>query len=210
MNVIVIGADSQVGQFVIRNLMERGHQSIAVINEENKVHDMKKLGASKVEANGREDFTAAFSECDAVIFISDSSPNTGAGKTVLVDHQAVLDAVQAAQQNGVKRFIMMSAVRVGEGPTSSDEMIGAKDKPDEWIKEEAIVHTIVRPARMTDEPGRGKVAIADSITEGDQTIPREDVAALLVAVLESETALNQVFEVASGDMAIDEAVQALG
>lgn len=209
MNVIVIGADSQVGQFVIRNLTERGHQSIAVINEKNKVPDMKKLGASKVETNGRGDFTPAFSGCDAVIFISDSSPNTGAGKTVLVDHRAVIDAVQAAKQNGVKRFIMMSAVRVGESLTASGEMIGAKDMPDELIKEEDIVHTVIRPAHMTDEPGRGTVTIADSLTESDETVPREDVAAVLVAALESEATFNRVFEVASGDTAIREAVQAL-
>ncbi|MEK4028365.1 MULTISPECIES: NAD(P)H-binding protein [Bacillaceae] len=208
MEVIVIGADSQVGQFVIKHLRERGHRAIAVINEENKVPDMKKLGASRVETNGRGDFTSAFLGCDAVIFISDSSPKTGAGKTVLVDHRAVIDAVQAAKKNGVKRFIMMSAVRAGENATDSGEMIGAKDMPDELVKEESIVHTVIRPAQMTDEPGRGTVTIASSVAKKDK-IPREDMAAVLVAALESEAAFNQVFEVASGDTTISEAIHTL-
>lgn len=208
MKVIVIGADSQVGQFVIKGLRERGHQATAVINEENKVTDMKKLGASRVETNGRGDFTSSFSGCDAVIFISDSSPKTGIGKTVLVDHQAVMDAVQAAKQTGVKRFVMMSAVRAGEKATDSGEMIGAKDMPDELIREEAIVHTVIRPAQMTNEPGRGAITIASSLTNTDR-IPREDVAAVLVAALESEAAFNQIFEIASGDIAISEAIHTL-
>ncbi|WP_191991806.1 NAD(P)H-binding protein [Bacillus aerolatus] len=209
MKVIVIGANSQVGEFVIKCLAENGYQSVAVINEENKVPDMKKLGATEVNANGRGDFSAAYSGCAAAIFISDSSPNTGSDKTVLVDQRAVIDAVKDAKQNGVRRFVMMSAIRADESSGGSAETIGAKHMPDELLRQEELAYTIIRPAEMTDEPGRGTVAVAASLAENGGTIPRQDVASVLVAVLENEMAFNKTFDVSGGDTPIREALQAL-
>lgn len=209
MKVIVIGAGSQVGQFVIKYLQEAGHESVAIVNEKNKAPDMKKLGAQKAEANGRRDFTSAFSACDAVIFLSESSPNVGEGKTILVDHRAVIDAVQAAKSSGIRRFVMMSAVRAGESLEDRSEMTGAKDMPDELIQEEAMNYTVIRPARMTDKPGKGTVTMKDSPMNNNDTIPREDVAAVLVAILEKEAVFNRILDVSSGPMPIDDAIQAL-
>jgi hypothetical protein len=62
----------------------------------------------------------------------------------------------------------------------------------------------VRPGRLTDEPGTGKVSVAESTGRG--SIPRADVAAVLLAVLDSPEAAGRTFEVIGGITPIAEAL----
>ncbi|GGB38741.1 hypothetical protein GCM10011409_15320 [Lentibacillus populi] len=50
-------------------------------------------------------------ECDAVIFAAGSGGSTGADKTLLVDLDGAAKAVEAAEKQGIKRFIMISALQ---------------------------------------------------------------------------------------------------
>jgi hypothetical protein len=65
----------------------------------------------------------------------------------------------------------------------------------------------VRPARLTDDPGTGRVTLGRHLAEG--TVPRDDVAAVMVALLDSPRP-GTVVEVVSGTTPIDEAVAVLG
>jgi uncharacterized protein YbjT (DUF2867 family) len=67
--------------------------------------------------------------------------------------------------------------------------------------------TIVRPGHLTDEPGTGRVAIAESTGLG--SIPRADVAAVLVAVLDTPDTAGHAFDLISGDSPIVDALQAI-
>jgi len=64
--------------------------------------------------------------------------------------------------------------------------------------------TIVRPGRLTDEPATGKVAAGTDTGYG--SIPRADVAAVLVAVLDTPQTAGLTFDVISGDTAIPDAL----
>jgi uncharacterized protein YbjT (DUF2867 family) len=64
----------------------------------------------------------------------------------------------------------------------------------------------MRPGLLTNDPGTGQVTIADSTGPG--SIPREDVAAVLVALLDTPGTAGQTFEVISGDTPVTEAVAA--
>lgn len=57
-----------------------------------------------------------------------------------------------------------------------------------------------RPGRLTDEPGTGKVTIAESTGRG--AIPRADVAGVLLAVLDRPDTAGRTFEVIGGDTPI--------
>jgi hypothetical protein len=62
----------------------------------------------------------------------------------------------------------------------------------------------VRPGHLINDPGTGQVTIADDTGRG--SIPREDVAAVLLAVLDTPATAGQTFEVISGDSPIADAV----
>jgi uncharacterized protein YbjT (DUF2867 family) len=83
----------------------------------------------------------------------------------------------------------------------------AKGAADDNIRaREALDSTIVRPGLLTNDPGTGRVISAEKTGRG--SIPREDVAAVLLAVLDTAGTGGQTFEVISGDTPITDAVQA--
>jgi uncharacterized protein YbjT (DUF2867 family) len=83
----------------------------------------------------------------------------------------------------------------------------AKAGADEALAASGLDHTIVRPGSLTDEPGTGRVSAAEQLDYG--AIPRDDVAAVLVAVLDAPGTIGKAFDLVSGDTPIEEAVAAL-
>ena len=68
-------------------------------------------------------------------------------------------------------------------------------------------YTIVRPGGLTDDPGSGRVRVGTNLDYGN--IPRDDVAAVLLAVLETPGTVGKTFELVAGDTPVDEAVRSL-
>jgi uncharacterized protein YbjT (DUF2867 family) len=83
----------------------------------------------------------------------------------------------------------------------------AKADADGRLLESGLDHTIVRPGGLTDDPGSGLVRLGTDLGGGQ--IPRDDVAAVVLAVLESPSTVGKTFELVSGDTPIDEAIRAL-
>jgi len=65
--------------------------------------------------------------------------------------------------------------------------------------------TVLRPGSLTDDPGTGRVTLAPSVERG--AVPRDDVAAVLVALLDQPRD-RAVLELVSGSTPVDEAVAA--
>ncbi|HXO54539.1 MAG TPA: NAD(P)H-binding protein, partial [Mycobacterium sp.] len=117
----------------------------------------------------------------------------------------------AAETAKVGRYVMISSM--GADAEASDDAgdpvfvayLRAKGAADDNVRtRKALKSTIVRPGHLTNDPGTGRVTIADDTGHG--SIPREDVAAVLLAVLDSPGTAGQTFEVISGDAPITDAV----
>jgi predicted ATPase len=67
---------------------------------------------------------------------------------------------------------------------------------------------IVRPGGLTDDPGTGKVEVAESLGRYGQ-VTRDDVAAVLAAGLQEPATERKVFEVLAGDTPIAQALAQL-
>jgi uncharacterized protein YbjT (DUF2867 family) len=67
--------------------------------------------------------------------------------------------------------------------------------------------TILRPGRLTNDPGTGRVTLAESTGRGDVT--RDDVAAVLAALLTEPGTAGRTLELIGGDTPIAEAVKAV-
>jgi uncharacterized protein YbjT (DUF2867 family) len=81
----------------------------------------------------------------------------------------------------------------------------AKGAADDNVRARKALHsTIVRPGQLSNDPGTGRVTIAGQTGRG--SIPREDVAAVLLAVLDTPETGGQTFELISGDTPIADAV----
>jgi len=98
-------------------------------------------------------------------------------------------------------------------PAKSDPVFAAYLRAKAAADEEVLARdglrtTVVRPGHLTDEPGTGRVSIAAKTGRG--SVPRQDVAAVLVAVLDAPDTEGQTFELISGETPIAGAVAAVG
>jgi uncharacterized protein YbjT (DUF2867 family) len=105
---------------------------------------------------------------------------------------------------------MLSSKGADPGAPGDDTFavyLRAKGKADEELRNSGLDYTIVRPTRLTDDPGAGQVEAGESVDHG--TISRDDVADVLATVLKTDTTIGKTFEVTSGRTPIDEAIAAL-
>lgn len=206
MKVIVIGANGDVGELVIRKLADRKHEALAVAANENQMEDLIKMGAVQAIVYDVEKLIPYLQASDAVIYLTGVNPKKHTGKTVMVDHQSISDIIQLAQKSNVRRFVMMSAVKAEESETDPSRKIAAKDLPEDMLKAADLVYTVVRIGQLTDNPGNGTITLSEKIHDRKAEIPREDAAEVLVESLNREAVFHSTIEAASGDTPISEAL----
>ena len=104
---------------------------------------------------------------------------------------------------------MVSAMNAEEprGDEVFQIYLRAKAEADEALRRSELDYTIVRPGRLTDDPGSGRVRVAFQLPRSE--IPRADVAAVLAQVLEMPATAGCQFDVTSGDQPIAEAVASI-
>ncbi|WP_084265639.1 NAD(P)H-binding protein [Actinomadura macra] len=67
---------------------------------------------------------------------------------------------------------------------------------------------MLRPGRLTDDPGTGRVTLAGPPI-GRGAVTRDDVAAVVVALLDASDARRRTLDLLTGDTPIDDAVARL-
>jgi uncharacterized protein YbjT (DUF2867 family) len=94
-----------------------------------------------------------------------------------------------------------------EGDDTFSVYLRAKGQADVELQASGLDYTIVRPASLTDDPGSGRVRVAEHV--GGGSISRADVAAVLAAVLDEPATAGSTFELASGDVPVEQAMASL-
>lgn len=157
-----------------------------------------------------EQIAEAIKGCDAVVFSAGSGGKTGLDKTLLVDLDGAMKAVEAAEKAGADRFVMVSALQAHHRESWNEQMrpyYVAKHYADRMLEHSSLNYTIVRPGGLLNEPGKGRVSLAKNQERG--SIPREDVARTIVAALEEESTYKRGFDLVSGETPIKGAVKGL-
>ena len=217
MRVVIAGGHGKIALLLERLLSERGDSVAGLIRNPAQVGDLDAAGAEAMvvdlEKASVDQVAAHLHGADAVVFAAGAGPGSGAARKETVDRDAAILLADAAEAAGVSRYLMISAMgaddrtRGGAADPVFAAYLRAKAAADEAVRARTALNpTIVRPGLLTDDPGTGRVTIADSTGRG--SIPRADVAAVLVAVLDNPGTSGQTFEVISGDTPIAEAVAA--
>ena len=215
MRVVIAGGHGKIALILERLLSQRGDTAVGLIRNPAHAADLEAAGAQPVvvdlEAATPADIAAHLQDADAVVFAAGAGPGSGAARKQTVDCDAAILLADAAEAAGVRRYVMISAIGADvEAPDDIGDPVfvaylRAKGAADDAIRaRKALDATVVRPGHLTDDPGTGRVELSDETGRGD--IPREDVAAVLVAVLDTPGTAGQTFEVISGDTPINEAV----
>lgn len=157
-----------------------------------------------------EEIATAIGPANAVVFTAGAGPGSGPERKETVDYGAAVKLIDAAKAAEVDRYVIVSSMGADPHAPGDDTFsiyLRAKGRADAELATSGLLHTIVRPGLLTDDPGTGKVTAAASVPRAQ--IPRADVAATLLAVLHQPTTIGLTFELVSGDTPIDEAIAGL-
>ncbi len=216
MRIVIAGGHGKIALILERMLSSRGDSVAGIIRNPSQVGDLAATGATALlvdlEKASVDEVAAQLGGADAVVFAAGAGPGSGAARKETVDRDAAILLADAAEAAGIDRYVMISSMAADPQATADDEVfqayLRAKGVADEAIRSRTgLKWTIVRPGALTDDAGTGRVTAAESADRG--SIPREDVAAVLVAVLDEPGTAGRTFDLVSGDTSIAEAVAAL-
>jgi uncharacterized protein YbjT (DUF2867 family) len=165
-----------------------------------------------LESASVDEVAAVVSGADAVVFAAGAGPGSGPERKHTVDYGAAVLLAEAAERAGVRPYLLVSSMGVeqarkgtprGMDPVFAVYLQAKLRAEDEILPRPGLDTTIVRPGRLTDDPGTGRVTLGHGIESGE--IPRDDVAVVLAEILH-EMKTNDVVEVVSGPTPIGEAV----
>lgn len=213
----MVGGHGKIALRLLRLLSERGDRGRGLIRNPDQAADVEATGATAVGADIENLDAAAISRSiagvDAVVFAAGAGAGSGPARKRTVDYGGAVKLIEAARLADVSRYLIVSAIGVSHPENWSDDMrpyYEAKADADREVAESGLDYTIVRPGGLTDGPGTGLVNLAAELpVEGYGQIPRDDVAATLIACLDNPTTVGKAFDEVSGDTRIAEAVAAL-
>ncbi|WP_408009565.1 SDR family oxidoreductase [Pseudalkalibacillus sp. A8] len=214
MKVLVVGANGGTGRHILRMLgQSNDHQAVAMIRDITQSAKLEEFGISEtVLADLEDEVDHAVEGCDAILFAAGSGSKTGPEKTITVDQEGAIKLIKAAENHGVKRFVMLSTVGADDPEYGSESMrhyFEAKKKADDVLRGSSLTYTIVRPGRLSYEAGIGKIRAAEKLDDYSGDIPREDVARVMIESLTLENTYGKAFEFLSGDNDIVKALKSL-
>jgi uncharacterized protein YbjT (DUF2867 family) len=215
MRVVIAGGHGQIALHLERLLAARGDVPVGIIRNPDHATDLFKIDALPVildlEDSTVDQVADALTGADAVVFAAGAGPGSGAARKETVDRDAAILLADAAEAAGVRRYVMVSAYGADNYDPNSTEVfqvyLRAKAQADADLRGRDLDWTVVRPGSLTNSPATGRVSLGESI--GGGSISREDVAQVLLHVLDAPLAAARQFQVVGGPTPITDAVTEL-
>ena len=214
MRVVVAGGHGQIALRLERLLAARADHVVGLVRNPDHVPDLEDVGAAglvlDLENATPVDVAAVTRGADAVVFAAGAGPGSGAARKDTVDRAAAALLADAAERTGVRRYLLVSSVGVeSPPPPGTDEVFAAYLRAKAAAEADVAVRdldwTVLRPGRLTDDPGTGFVQLERRVPRG--SVPRDDVAAVLLALLDEPASAGLVLELVLGDVPLAEAVR---
>lgn len=209
MKIAIAGAHGQISMLLHPILKKEGHEIRGLIRNPDHEHDLRKAGVEPVLADleKEQDLSGAVGAADLVLFAAGAGPGSGAERKWTVDRDGAIKLIDAARTNRIGRYVMISAMGL-DTPRGNEvfrQYLQAKSEADETLRNSGLDYTILKPGRLTNDPGTGKVTLGSGLDRGE--IPREDVASAVAQIIAHPGTAGHEFDLISGNIPIPEAVQ---
>ena len=197
-------------------LVAEGHEVRGLVRKEEQTEDVASDGAEPVLVDLEAEEVSggvgdAVKGCDAIVFAAGAGPGSGDARKETMDYGGAAKLVEAAEDRGVRRYLMLSAMGAAdpeEGPEGMRPYLRAKARADERLAQSGLDYTIIRPGGLTEDEGTGHIDAAENLGRRGE-IPREDVASTFAAALQDHHTYRKTFDILSGDTPIPEALARL-
>lgn len=224
MKLVIMAATGGVGQQLLRQALGAGHDVTAVARNPAKLpaalRDARIVKAD-LAAPVPAVLEAAIAGTDAVVSGLGPASNSGAG----IATRGTGAIATAMRATGVKRLVVISAAPVGTVPSSGHPVPPKHDPGDgffmrhfgarfaraafgkvyadlaameDLLRASGLDWTVIRPPKLTSRPltGHYRTAAGQNV-RGGFSVPRADVAHLMLAVLSQPDTIGQVIGIAT-------------
>src|SRR5579862_3221593 len=173
MKVAIAGAHGQIALRLAQLLTANGDRVTGLIRNPDHAAEVSRAGAAPVrcdiERASVEEIAAAIEGSDAVVFAAGAGPGSGAARKLTMDRDGAIKLLDATAADA-SHYVMLSGIGV-ENPPEGDDVFSvylrAKADADTAVMASDRDWTIVRPGRLTDEPGTGRVRIDTTPFRGE-------------------------------------------
>jgi uncharacterized protein YbjT (DUF2867 family) len=212
--VAIAGGHGQIARRLAKILSQRGDEVVAIIRNPDHSSDVREAGAEAavvdLEHASEGDVAQAITGSDAVVFSAGAGPGSGSARKETMDYGGAVKLIAAAKQAGVRRYVIVSSMGADPDAPGDDTFavyLRAKGRADDAVLASGLDATVVRPGGLTNDPGTGRVSLDEGLKFG--RVPRDDVAAVLAAILDSPNTIGQTVDLIGGDTPVAEAVAAI-
>jgi uncharacterized protein YbjT (DUF2867 family) len=212
--VAIAGGHGQIALRLAKILSERGDEVVAIIRNPDHAEDVRQAGAEPavvdLEHASENDVAQAIAGSDAVVFSAGAGPGSGPARKETMDYGGAVMLIAAAKQAGVRRYVIVSSMGADPDAPGDDTFavyLRAKGRADDAVRASGLEATVIRPGGLTNDPGTGRVSLAEGLQFGK--VPRDDVAAVIAAALDSPNTIGGTFDLVGGDTPIPEAVASI-
>ncbi|NKZ06440.1 SDR family oxidoreductase [Actinomadura latina] len=218
MDIVIAGGHGKIALRLSRLLAARGDAVRGMIRNPDHAADIRDTGAEPVvcdlESADAATVAGHLAGADAVVFAAGAGPGSGAARKDTVDRAASVLVADASERAGVRGFVQISAMGAGEKAAPGrgevwDAYIKAKGEAEDDLRDRAALDwLILRPGGLTDEPGTGLVRLEEPPI-GHGTVTRDDVAAVIVALLDAPGVRRRTLDLLNGGTPVEDAVASL-
>ncbi|WP_328999739.1 SDR family oxidoreductase [Kribbella sp. NBC_00709] len=216
MRVVIAGGHGQIALRLTRLLSADGHEVVGLVRNPDHEADIAAAGGQAAVLDLEEADASAVAEvlagADVAIFAAGAGPGSGNARKDTVDRGAAALFADAAEQAGVRRHLQVGSMGADRAESLTDDAtftiyLKAKWAAEEDLRARDLDWTVLRPGGLTDDPGTGKVYLADKT--GNGRITRDDVALVLAGLCDTPASIGRTLELIAGDTPVDEALNSL-
>jgi uncharacterized protein YbjT (DUF2867 family) len=206
--VAVFGASGQTGHRIVDRLADDGRSVRAIARRR-----MPSAGRDQGVESAVADLTrASVAELASLLVGVDAVVFAAAGDPLRVDRDGALRVIEAAERAGARRFVLISGMGVGRDRPAEyyggfwSTYFGAKETSERGLRASGLDWTILQPGELLNRTGTGRVQLAATGALPIGAIPRDDVAAVVAAIIDDEHAIRRTWELVEGRHPIADAV----
>lgn len=207
-DIVIIGGHGRVALLTVPLLVEDGNTVTAVVRDPDQVTDVEHAGATglvaDVETMSTDALAGLLQPFDTLVWAA----GAGGGdpeRTRAVDENAAVRTMNAAEEAGTDRFIMVSwAGSYPDHGIPDDDPFhfyaDAKAHADAHLRRSTLDWTILAPSTLTDGDGDGIDVISEDRGRTDATsVPRQAVASLIAAAVACPRSAGHTVRFNGGD-----------
>jgi uncharacterized protein YbjT (DUF2867 family) len=208
MKVLLIGANGRTGRHVARQLRAASLPFKVLLRKSAQRGEFAALGAQIVLGDLTHDFSHAFDDVTHVVYAAGSAESEGVNEERAIDRDAVQRTADYAKRRRTQQLVVISAISA-YWPESSTLQLKhyskMKREADDYVQASGVPYVILRPGALSDETGRGTIALATDRNASTLPVSRDDVARVTVACI-TRGVRDEVIGFVGGDTPIDVAL----